>query len=87
MLLPKYTIKYSIYEAAYKVLYTGQRIKSVFPGGMYVGKNTLRVESVFLCAYGAQKCAVRSEDPRQNSLKDYFDEVNIPIYNRSPRRW
>ena len=35
--------------------------QSVFPGGVYVGKNTLRVESAFLCASGVQKGAVRSE--------------------------
>ena len=37
------------------------KFKSVFPGGVYVGKNTLRGESAFLCVYGVQKCAVRSE--------------------------
>ena len=39
------------------------KFKSVFPGGVYVGKNTLRVESAFLYAVGVQKCAVRSEFP------------------------
>ena len=39
------------------------KFKSVFPGGVYVGKNTLRGESVFLFACGVQKCTVRSEVP------------------------
>ena len=37
------------------------KFKSGFPGGVYVGKNTLRGESVFLYAAGVQKYAVRSE--------------------------
>ena len=39
------------------------KFKSVFPGGVYVGKNTLRGESAFLCAVSAQKGAVRSDSP------------------------
>ena len=38
-------------------------ISIIFSGGVYVGENTLRGESVFLSAYGGQKRAVRSVPP------------------------
>ena len=55
-----------------------KKFKFVFPGGVYVGKNTMREESVFLRATGVQKCAVRSEAPLWAKSLDFAHKYKLP---------